>query len=120
MRSAFLAALLLAACATIAPLGRPVSIGYGRNVTFPGDLQLEFTSVVSDSRCPVNVVCIQKGDVVVELTATQGGETQRVRVSLDEPQAQVFGHRLELRAVEPPPVTPPRPHSAYSATVLVM
>ena len=120
MRTAFLTALLLTACATTAPLGQPARIAYGHSVTFGGDLTVEFTSVVSDSRCPVNVVCIQKGDVVVELTATRGGDAQRVRVSLDEPRSQVFGHTLELRAVDPPPVTPPRPHSAYAVTIVVM
>ena len=121
MRTAFLAALLLTACATTtAPLGQPATIAYGHRVTFDGDLTVEFTSVASDSRCPVNVVCIQKGDVVVELTASRGGETQRVRVSLDDPRAQVFGHTVELRAVDPPPVTPPRPHSAYAVQIVVM
>lgn len=112
------------ACTTISgSLDESVSVPYGRTAVFPGELRVAFTKLVSDSRCPVDVQCIQRGDAVVELTVTLGATHETVQLSTDtngaKNEARAFGYRIELRDVAPPATKTPRPARDYSVVIRV-
>ena len=122
-RIAGLALLFIVACASsraTASFGEPVTLHAGQSAQFADGLTIAFNRVVSDSRCPVNVVCIQKGDVVVELAASLRGESQIVNLDFDHtPRATVYGHTVELRQVAPAPKAPLPATVDYTVTVVV-
>jgi len=100
MKRLGLVAILIAACAH-APhqFGQPVSLRTGETAHYPG-LAVTFARVVSDSRCPANVTCIQKGDVVIEIQGVASGQIQTVTLNFDHtPKAAFLGHTVELQSV---------------------
>lgn len=113
--------VLVTGCALAAQFGQPLTLHRGESARFSDGLGLTFRRVVSDSRCPTNVVCIQKGDVVVELAASSGGGNAQV-VTLDfdhTPTVSVFGHTVELREVKPAPTAPQPATVDYAVTIVV-
>jgi methionine-rich copper-binding protein CopC len=95
-----LAVALACASAHNSHYDQQISVQLGQTVTFPNQFALTFTHVVSDSRCPVNVTCIQKGDAVVELTAQSNGQHEAVNLDFDHrPHVVVLGHAIELQSV---------------------
>ena len=67
-RAAFLA-LVVAICAGCAkPIAIPATVKLIPNKTENvGDLKITFTAVISDSRCPIDAVCVTAGEAVVHL-----------------------------------------------------
>lgn len=66
-----------------------------------GDLSVKVLRVVSDSRCPVDVTCIQAGNVVVELELTRGGKTSKLTVASDEDGKPFDDHFIQILDVLP-------------------
>ena len=68
--------------------GSAFSIEIGEEVTLGGadGVALEFSSVLEDSRCPANVVCIWAGraTVVISLTSLADGATEKVELTLGD------------------------------------
>ena len=68
--------LSIAGCAgnpseVTADLGQGVSLSLGQSVVIPSEkLQIKFSEVINDSRCPNGVICIWAGEVscLVEIT----------------------------------------------------
>jgi len=119
-----LALLTLASCTSSrvsAEMRQAVILQFGRAAQFPSGLTVAFTGVVSDSRCPVGVTCIQKGDVVVELTASLRGTEKAIRLSLDSPsnRVELLGHVIELLGVTPQATAPPKPADRHAVKVRV-
>jgi len=89
-------------------------------------LRIEFKDV-SDSRCPAAAACVAAVGVSfarVDLLVSKGaGEPQLVEVTSGagarDRQAQAFGYRFTLDALEPYPQTGPWPKSQYRAQVTV-
>jgi hypothetical protein len=84
--------------------GAAVTMAIGQTIAVPDtSLSLTFVGVSSDSRCPVDVVCIQLGEAVLELDALAGAGTSRFKLSTTGSArvAQVSGHRIELSSVQP-------------------
>jgi hypothetical protein len=50
------------------PLGQPFDVRAGTTAVVGDDLRLTFTGVKSDSRCPMDVFCVQAGEAIVALT----------------------------------------------------
>ena len=60
-----------------AELGEQFTLKVGQEATITGEgLSITFDRVISDSRCPANVVCIQAGEARFEVTLTKGGTSQ--------------------------------------------
>jgi hypothetical protein len=57
-------------------------------------------SVVSDSRCAVDVQCIQAGTVIVDVRFQFSGSEVRDRMPLGE-ERSIFGRKITLSAVSP-------------------
>ena len=48
-------------------LGIPFKLKYGQTARFNGENMLTFQDVLSDSRCPIDVLCVWEGEVEVQL-----------------------------------------------------
>jgi hypothetical protein len=77
MRSALLAlcAVLAASCLDVSspvapnsPLDTPFEVKAGATAVVPGGLTIRFDSVSSDSRCPIDALCVQAGEAVVVMS----------------------------------------------------
>jgi hypothetical protein len=72
--SAFFCLLAMTACggsspAAPTPFSREVVLTPGRTVAVSeGGVSLRFEGVSGDSRCPIDAICIQGGDALVQLT----------------------------------------------------
>jgi hypothetical protein len=111
MRTALLAfALLSAACLSTARvgLGEPFSLAYQDGARVER-LLVEFTDVLSDSRCPADVQCEQAGEATIELRLTVGNDmggddTQTVTVKTSgQTTASSRGYTVTLVDLRPLP-----------------
>jgi hypothetical protein len=107
-----------------AELGKEFLLGYGETVDV-GALSLEFTKIVDDSRCPTDgiVVCVWEGNGAILVSATNGQLSQMLTLNTNPkfPTLAIFaGHVIELRRLDPQPVShiQPRPED-YAATLFV-
>lgn len=80
------------------PLGKQAS-------TRDGAVRLTFVRLVSESRCPINVVCVWQGDAAVRLhgIATAGAVEVTVHTALDPKTFSVNGYTVTLLDVLPYP-----------------
>jgi hypothetical protein len=74
MRQFLLAICLLTAAGCLgkspaapAPVNREVVLALGQTVEVATGLSVRFVSVVGDSRCPGDAICIQGGDAIVRI-----------------------------------------------------
>ncbi len=89
---------MLAVTGCVTP-GTSASPGLGQVGTVDG-LRVRPLAVVEDSRCPINVVCVWAGRIIVR-TEVRGRELHRtLDMELGKPQA-VAGGQLTLVAAEP-------------------
>ena len=104
MRSALfpLAALALAACATVPVAGPIRSDGHALlgEATRVGSLIVTPLRVVEDSRCPINARCVWAGRLVVETRVAGHGWQDRRNLTLGEPVA-LHATSLTLTSAEP-------------------
>ena len=62
--------------------GSPFSLAFGASdQSSDGQVEATFTKVVSDSRCPLNVVCVWEGEVTVELDVKAGAVVETITLS---------------------------------------
>lgn len=66
-----------------------------------GEVAVKVIKVVSDSRCPSDVVCIQAGNVVVELELTKGSKKTTLSVATDEDGKPFEGYFVQILDVLP-------------------
>lgn len=87
-------------------LDKEFSLGVGQSATIEGErLVIEFETVLEDSRCPVNAVCVWAGNGKVELKILDiDGQNKTVTLNTeDEPKAITLkAHQLKLIALSPP------------------
>jgi hypothetical protein len=102
-------------------LGTEFSLAPGQSALAGDDgLRVTFVSVVEDSRCPMDAICVWAGQVVIEARAGRDGRDGEARLLKPEESAAVDGFRLTLVRVEPYPASAePTPPSRYRATFVV-
>lgn len=113
-----LAAAALAACISPADPPQagetsppePFELRVGEERQAGDGLTVRFAAVIGDSRCPRDVTCIWEGDAEIEATVTHGDDSQALRLHTHggdgyPRQAVAFGYTLELKALEPYPVS---------------
>jgi hypothetical protein len=74
--------LCVTACDENSPLGPTVALNE-RFTLAPGeavvvdeaDLRVQFVQVTGDSRCPADALCIQGGDAIVQIRASEDGDS---------------------------------------------
>ncbi len=86
-----------------------VVLAPGQTVTPAGtNLQVRFDRVESDSRCPIDVICVWAGEAALDLQLTVGDSTAAVQLrSSGGPGARVIfeGYELSVRGLDPAPHT---------------
>lgn len=56
------------------PSGQPFDLRVGDSVLTTDDLRIRFDTVRSDSRCPMDALCVRAGEAVIALTVGRTGE----------------------------------------------
>jgi hypothetical protein len=108
-----------------AELGAPVKIRIGQTATYNGGtLKVSFDNLLEDSRCPVEYVCVEAGEVRVRLGADQA-DVPPVRFDLSSSSVPLAvydyaGFRIAYINLEPQPsVTHPPQRSDYLLSIVV-
>ena len=111
MRRALLltCAVLATACLNInqvvVPLESPFDLKVGRSAVLPGGLMVTFDSVTSDSRCPMDAICVTAGEATIAMTLS--GRAARVqrewRTNPSNYRVSYDDYQIELRALQPYP-----------------
>lgn len=79
--------------------GGSVNVEFGQSVNF-SSLSIKFTSILEDSRCPVDVNCIQAGTVRVQTELTSEAVSYEQTFTLGK-AVSVAGREITLVQVEP-------------------
>lgn len=81
MRTLFIVALLAAGACSGSPTqpdrvpsGQPFDLRVGDSALTTDDLRIRFDTVRSDSRCPMDALCVRAGEAVIALTIGRSGE----------------------------------------------
>ena len=80
MRAFLIAAVFAAACnggptqPDRVPSGQPFDLRVGDAALTTDDLRIRFDTVRSDSRCPLDALCVRAGEAVIALTVGRAGE----------------------------------------------
>ena len=56
------------------PPGRPFDLRVGDSALTTDNLRIRFDTVRSDSRCPIDALCVRAGEAVIALTLSLSGE----------------------------------------------
>ena len=83
--------------------GTPVTLKVGQTASFEGGaVELRFDSVSEDSRCPVDVQCIQAGWATLSTTLRTAGSSQPLEATgPGRPAATASGISVKVLSVEP-------------------
>jgi len=93
----FLILPLLVGCASDRVTEGPVGLGQMAYVSGP---RVRADSVIEDSRCPVDVQCVQAGRLVVRATVLGGGWSKQVDLTLGVP-VDIADGKLTLAEATP-------------------
>jgi hypothetical protein len=119
--------LFLAAACDESPVQPTVPVG-GQFVLAPGEsvsiegtmMRIRFEEVASDSRCPLDAICVQAGDAVLVIAVLDEVGSSRYELNTNETRRKSVTHRnVRIEAVElqPYPISSrPTAPAAYRAT----
>jgi hypothetical protein len=102
-------------------LNQPTELAPGQSAQV-GPLKVSFSGVASDSRCPVDVVCVWAGDAVARIELSQPtGAVETRELHTMSPQGVTYGsYQIELVRLDPAPrSTQPIPPASYRLVVRV-
>ena len=111
-RLALVLSFLFAACSGHSaspgrtPLGQPFELRAGSSAAVDGGLQITFERVPSDSRCPMDALCIRAGEALVALTLSQDGRNvvgRELRTDGASSETTYQGYSIKLIALAPYP-----------------
>lgn len=110
-----------------AELGEPFELMFGQDASIESeDITVRFDSVVEDSRCPSDVVCIQQGQatimISVEIEGTDAGQHMLTNGADESKSVATFGRQYSVRMtdLQPYPVsTVQTEEQDYVATLVV-
>lgn len=105
-----LALAAAAACTSspTAPVNTSLTLAPGQSGTV-GSLTVKFIGVTSDTRCPINAMCIQVGDAYMALEASVPGTHRAFELQLLDPlkrATELRGYTIEAEELSPHPWTP--------------
>jgi hypothetical protein len=114
----FIATVALVSCSSVGigcaahpsqpsrPFGQPFDLNAGTSAVLTDGLKLTFDRVRADSRCPLDVVCIQAGEAIVVLTLSQSAAAPAERELRTTPalsEASYLSYVIKLVALAPYP-----------------
>ena len=104
-------------------LGQSFELRAGRSARLADGLEIRFDSVRSDSRCPIDVVCVTAGDatVAISVTPAAGGRVEReLHTQPAGAETVVNDYRIRLVSLAPSPRSNRQiPADDYVATLTV-
>lgn len=86
---------------TVVATTTEVTIGPGQTGII-GGLSITFNSFVQDSRCPIDVQCIQAGAVTVNVTLSAGGQSEVRNFPSDEVPYSFGSYKIFIENIAPP------------------
>jgi len=88
------------------PLGQSFELRAGSSAAIEGGLQITFERVPSDSRCPMDALCIRAGEALVALTVSRDGrnaDSRELRADGAASETTYLGFSIKLIALAPYP-----------------
>jgi hypothetical protein len=128
MRALVLLLILVAACSSPTrpdrvPQGEPFSLRVGESALTADELRIRFDTVRSDSRCPMDVMCVRAGEAVIALTLSREGESgvgREVETTPARSTTEYLNFSITLSSLQPYPRSDRPIQSAdYIATFVV-
>ena len=103
--------------------GQPFELRIGESALTTDDLRIRFDAVRSDSRCPIDAICIRAGEAVIAITLSMTGEIPAGR-ELDTTPARSTttfqNYTITLSSLQPLPRSDrPTQPGDYIATFVV-
>ena len=86
--------------------GTPFELKVGATATLDDGLRIRFDSVRSDSRCPLDALCVRAGEAIIAVSmATSKGnlESREMRTDAAGSRIEYAAHTIELTALAPFP-----------------
>ena len=87
-------------------LGQPFDLRAGESAVVPGGLRVTFLRVVSDSRCPIDAICVWAGEAVLALKLSRGTDApveREVRADSSSPEISHLDYTIRAVAIAPYP-----------------
>lgn len=82
------------------PLGQPFELRPGSSATMAGGPSLTFNRVLSDSRCPMDALCVWAGDAVVAVSLShRSGSQADLELHTDPSGAEASDQTYTVRLV---------------------
>ncbi len=104
-------------------LGQTFSLSEGETVIVGETLQLNFSAVIAESRCPTGVQCVWEGNATIALKASDVfGPTRQLCLDSSPRFTTIANdgiYTIELLDLEPYPTTGSRTSEPYRATLVV-
>jgi hypothetical protein len=104
-------------------LGQAFDLRPRTSATLADGLQIRFDGVRSDSRCPMDAICVWAGDAVVAVSITPGsgaGAERELHTQPDGSQVEFSGYGIKLTGLAPyPRAASPIRSEDYVATLTI-
>lgn len=83
------------------------NLNYDQEITIGGELKIKFEDVVSDSRCPIDAICVWAGNGEVKLILSTSNKTEYKTINTYlEPREIIFQeYKIKLKTLNPAPRT---------------
>lgn len=105
------------------PKGAPFNLRIGESALTTDDLRIRFDTVRSDSRCPMDALCVRAGEAVIAITLSLPGEAavgREVDTTPARSQARYSRFTITLSQLQPYPRSDRQIQAAdYVATLVV-
>ena len=103
-----------------AVVNTPFKLKVGESATLPGGDWVQFNRLISDSRCPIDAICVTAGDAVISVSFKIGHLTTELHTVPAKSQISSSAYVLKLTELQPYPraSAPARPED-YVATFVV-
>ena len=88
------------------PKGEPFDLRVGESALTTDDVRIRFDTVRSDSRCPMDALCVRAGEAVIALTLSRPGEVgvgRELDTTPARSSAAFLNFTITLSALQPYP-----------------
>ena len=88
-----------------AVIGTPFQLKAGATATIPDSARLRFDSLRSDSRCPIDAICVTAGDAIIAVTLmrSSGNESRELHTMPVRSQFLYSKYVVKLTELQPYP-----------------
>ena len=105
-----------------AAVGTPFELKLGAIASLPDSAKLRFDNVRSDSRCPIDAICVRAGEAIIAVTLMRGSgnEARELQTVPAQSQFSYSKYVVKLTELQPyPRASQPTKPEDYVATFVV-